>query len=107
ERAQPRYVEVGTVAVGLESGPVGGDVVERGPLGRGEPHQPVRRSRARNIASVACRCGHSWTVGPAPSSGNAGGSTDRASSGSTGRSNRRSVSVTATRVSTTCGEQTT
>ena len=33
-----------------------------------------RRSRARNIASVPWRCGHSWTVGPSPRSGMAGGS---------------------------------
>ena len=34
--------------------------------------QPVRRSRARNIASVPCRCGHSCTVGPGPRSGTPG-----------------------------------
>ena len=39
----------------------------RTPGGADRPAQRVRRSRARNIASVPCRCGHSCTDGPGPS----------------------------------------
>jgi hypothetical protein len=67
----------------------------------------VRRSTARNIASVPCRCGHSCTVGPPPSPGIPAGSSGRASTKSTGVFARRAASVTVTWVSTVCGEQVT
>ena len=50
-------------------------------IGAAQTDQAVRRSRARYIASVPCRCGHSWTSGPSPRSGTPG-SSGRASTSS-------------------------
>ncbi len=54
--------------------------------------QARRRRRARNIASVPCRCGHSCTVGPSPRSGTPGSSGRASSCSSSGW--RRSTSPT-------------
>ena len=68
------------------------------------PGPQVRRSRARNIASVPCTCGHSCTSGPSPRSSTRPARGDahaprRASSRSTSRPAARSTSSTTSRVS--------
>ena len=50
---------------------------------RRRPDRSPAAQQRQNIASVPCRCGHSWTVGPVPEVGHAGGSSGRASSSST------------------------
>ena len=66
-----------------------------------------RRSRARNIASVPCRCGHSWTCGPVAEVGYAGQQRSRVLERlDVGRGGQRPAATTS-RVSARCGEQVT